>query len=320
MGDPVGDAVTARPLRRDEADEAYRIFASTHLAATGQPTTLPPALLDELFEQPELRPDVDLIGIEHRGRPVGVVVTLPTEPYSEILAHAAVRDGLPAGTAELVPLAVVQAVETSARSRADEPGAAERVLVIDLPRGDAGIAPALPGLGFRAFREVHTMAIDLRGDEAPPAWPDGVRCRAADLADDRDIDALFEVTSSSFADHHGDVVSPTREGFLPLLESTTLHPGGVLLAEDDNGAIGTGWGHDLPEGGYISTIGVVRRARGRGVASALLRELFAMFSASGQRHVTLVVDAESLTGATRVYESVGMRTVAVRDLWMRPLQ
>ena len=49
-----------------------------------------------------------------------------------------------------------------------------------------------------------------------------------------------------------------------------------------------------------------RAWRGRGLAKALLRRTFCEFWRRGVIHVSLDVDADSPTGATKLYESVGM--------------
>ncbi len=61
-----------------------------------------------------------------------------------------------------------------------------------------------------------------------------------------------------------------------------------------------------PEMGWVGTLGVRRRWRRRGLAQALLRHAFGEFYRRGTRKVGLAVDAQSLTGATRLYEKVGM--------------
>lgn len=58
--------------------------------------------------------------------------------------------------------------------------------------------------------------------------------------------------------------------------------------------------------GYIGSLGVLRKGRGRGVAKALLADAFGSFRDAGRARVFLHVDAESPTGATRLYRSVGM--------------
>ena len=59
-------------------------------------------------------------------------------------------------------------------------------------------------------------------------------------------------------------------------------------------------------GGYVGAIGVRRAWRGRGLGKALLLHTFREFQRRGQTRVTLGVDAENPTGATKLYERVGM--------------
>ncbi len=59
-------------------------------------------------------------------------------------------------------------------------------------------------------------------------------------------------------------------------------------------------------GGYVGAIGVRRPWRGRGLARALLARTFNEFYERGQSRVTLGVDAQNPTGATQLYESIGM--------------
>ena len=59
-------------------------------------------------------------------------------------------------------------------------------------------------------------------------------------------------------------------------------------------------------GGYVGAIGVRRPWRGNGYAKGLLLHTFREFYDRGIKRVTLGVDAESPTGATHLYERVGM--------------
>ena len=61
-------------------------------------------------------------------------------------------------------------------------------------------------------------------------------------------------------------------------------------------------------------------ARGQGIGAALLRRSFADFAARGVRGLYLAVDAESPTGATALYERVGMSVVKRWDLWEREVR
>jgi mycothiol synthase len=58
--------------------------------------------------------------------------------------------------------------------------------------------------------------------------------------------------------------------------------------------------------GWISTLGVRRPWRRRGLGQALLLTAFNEFYRRGEKIVALSVDAASQTGATRLYERAGM--------------
>ena len=69
--------------------------------------------------------------------------------------------------------------------------------------------------------------------------------------------------------------------------------------------------------GWVDWLAVLGSHRGRGIAPALLHRSFAAFAARGLRRVRLNVDAQNVTGATAVYERVGMRVVNRWELWER---
>ena len=73
--------------------------------------------------------------------------------------------------------------------------------------------------------------------------------------------------------------------------------------------------------GYVASIGVRRPWRGRGLAKTMLGVCFEEFARREKTATTLHVDAASRTGATHLYESVGMREVhrsAAYALELRP--
>ena len=64
---------------------------------------------------------------------------------------------------------------------------------------------------------------------------------------------------------------------------------------------------DLAAGmGWIPTLAVRKPYRRRGLGQALLQHAFRALQARGVQRVGLGVDAKNKTGATRLYERVGM--------------
>jgi ribosomal protein S18 acetylase RimI-like enzyme len=85
-------------------------------------------------------------------------------------------------------------------------------------------------------------------------------------------------------------------------------PAAVLIGDDSRLDLGMAW---------VRTLGVLAPFRGRGLGKLLLRQSFAAAAARGLGSVGLSVDTENATGATRLYESVGMRPESVLLAWGR---
>ena len=77
---------------------------------------------------------------------------------------------------------------------------------------------------------------------------------------------------------------------------------------------------DRNGGGYVGALGVRRAWRGRGLGRALLHRTFGEFHSRGVRRVTLGVDAESPTGATKLYASVGMEVEMEAVVFQKALE
>src|SRR5436305_182428 len=96
-----------------------------------------------------------------------------------------------------------------------------------------------------------------------------------------------------------------------------------MLCEDESGITVFSWipaqaGQGIG-GGYDGVLGVRRDYRGRGYAKALLIRTFAEFWDRGMPRVTLGVDATNPTGATHLYESVGMHVEAENVVYEKTL-
>jgi ribosomal protein S18 acetylase RimI-like enzyme len=75
-----------------------------------------------------------------------------------------------------------------------------------------------------------------------------------------------------------------------------------------------------PEGAWIYVVGVRPVWRRRGIALALLQQSFWELYQHGKRRVSLEVDAQNRTGATRLYEKAGMRVESGYDFLEKELR
>jgi ribosomal protein S18 acetylase RimI-like enzyme len=99
-----------------------------------------------------------------------------------------------------------------------------------------------------------------------------------------------------------------REGHDPAL---------WLLAEHDGEPAGAIICRAPEDRAWIAWLGVLPAARGQGMAAALLGHAFAELGDRGHRTVGVDVDTHNETGAGRVYERAGMRSLGTADQWQR---
>ncbi len=120
--------------------------------------------------------------------------------------------------------------------------------------------------------------------------------------------AIHAVTSAAFEDHF-DIVAVEFDEWRKHLVGGTADPTQWLVAEHDGQVVGVVMGSNRyasEDYGYVDCIGVLRDHRGQGVARALLEARIADDIERGFLGTILHVDATSQTGATRLYESIGM--------------
>ena len=178
------------------------------------------------------------------------------------------------------------------------------------------IVAALERNGWHRDRVDWTMEIDLEA-AAPlpePQWPAGITVRSADTANlERDARLLHETEKESFSDHYGYTPQPFEEWWHFRTQFNQPEPELWLLAMDGDEVAGmalvASQRAGQPDLGWISSLGVRRPWRRRGLAQAMLLHAFRLLAERGKPRAGLGVDSQSLTGATRLYEKAGMRVV-----------
>jgi mycothiol synthase len=169
----------------------------------------------------------------------------------------------------------------------------------------------LEAAGYRAVRETFVMETTLERPLPEPAWPPGIAVRS--FKPGQDDRATFAAVEDAFRDLWGRPPG-TFERFAALTSAPGFDPGLWLLAIDGEEIAATGLARGLSDEGWIDVIGVRRPWRRRGLGLALLHSLFAALQARGMRTAALSVDAESQTGAPRLYGRAGM---TVRTSYLR---
>ncbi|NJC98703.1 MAG: hypothetical protein C3F07_09115 [Anaerolineales bacterium] len=167
-------------------------------------------------------------------------------------------------------------------------------------------------MGYRRVRSSYTMRINMEGTPTAPQWPAGITLRIYNP--ETDLVPVYRVVDEAFSDHYGHIPTPFEEGLERFKHFMTGYDGFDptlwFLAMDGEEVAGVSLcrdrSYDNPDVGWVSTLGVRRPWRKRGLGLALLRHSFDELHRRGKRMVGLGVDAENLTGALRLYENAGM--------------
>jgi mycothiol synthase len=181
------------------------------------------------------------------------------------------------------------------------------------------VKQALDERGFRLVRHSYRMAVDLAEATQEPVWPAGVEVRSLHAGDER---AVYETHMETFEDTWEHVHSSYDEWGHWLLAEERFDPALWFLAWDGEELAGIAlccehWSDERV--GWIRVVGVRRPWRRRGLGRGLLLHAFRELRARGFLRAGLGVDAESLTGAHRLYESSGMRAEQRFDFYERVL-
>lgn len=170
---------------------------------------------------------------------------------------------------------------------------------------------------FRLVRHSLRMEIDLASPSREASWPEGIAVRSFEPGDER---TFHELEQETFADTWEPEDETYDEWAHWMLEAPTFAPELWFLAHEDGVPAGIAICHPQPKSeglGWVRVLGVRRSWRRRGLGRALLLHAFAEFRRRGFARAGLGVDAESLTGAHRLYESVGMRVTSRFDIYER---
>lgn len=171
--------------------------------------------------------------------------------------------------------------------------------------------------GYAPIRYFWRMARPIRGDEAALDPPPGIRLRG--FEPDADARAAHAAIQEAFREHWGSRDEPFDEWAADHLAGEGYDPSLWTVAEDDGEVVGVLTGQRTGDRGWIGQLGVRDAWRRRGVGAALLRQAFATFARRGFTEALLSVDSENATGATRLYERVGMRSKFRFDFYEKRL-
>lgn len=297
--------MTARPLTEDDFEAVAAFLADDEERLTGRPSRIGASDLRAWLGRTDLERHSWLR--EERGR---IVAVGWVEPHGEVgIAVGVVHEeakGRGIGT-ELVERAEARLCE----------GGAARIHQIALA-ADEQAPELMTAHGYREVRRFWEMAVEFDEPPPPPSLPAGMRIETFSEAEARQFhDALDE----AFQDHWEHHSRPFEEWWAEKQAAPDYDPSLWFVVRDGEelAAVVRNDPH-RNGGGWIGALGVRPAWRGRGLGKALLLHSFREFHRRGVRRVSLGVDAANPTGATRLYESVGMSVDLEQVVWEKVME
>ena len=162
--------------------------------------------------------------------------------------------------------------------------------------------------GYQAVRYHWRMEIELNDTLQPTDLPDGITLRPFDWHEQ--AQAVWQARNASFTGNWGSRELAFEEFSYYTLENPQYDPSLWQVAWVGDRVAGFCINHMRMGIGWIHILGVIPEWRGKGLGLALLQHSFAAFIQRGINVVGLGVDAANESGATRLYESVGMHVVS----------
>ncbi|MEK6309078.1 MAG: GNAT family N-acetyltransferase [Curtobacterium sp.] len=304
--------LTFRPATPDDVEEVLAVAVAA--AAVDDPRSRPStADIERTLSTEGLDIALDtLVGIDAEGhvQAYGIVIDIPSRVTAaravlEGVVHPALR-GRGIGR-RLLAWQVGRARQRLAQLDVDLPA----TLDVGGPEG-SGTLRLAARFGFEPVRTWVDM--ELVFDDGPavplPPLPEGLVVRAAT---DDDIEPLRAAKNDAFRDHWGSqpMVASDWRGFLTSAKSrldlsrVVLDGSGAVLAFAIVEVERSGFDARGRSFGYVHWVGVVRAARGRGLAPVVLGAALDAIRSDGLSATVLDVDAENPSGAGRIYERLG---------------
>lgn len=262
-----------------------------------------PEELKHEWEEPEFKLERDAFVVETvDGRVVGF------EEFSNRHKHANLQtDGYV--HPEFKGLGIGTTLLRTAEKRAmEEMVLAEADVRVSLQSGidnrDPGSHDLHRNEGYQPLRYFWRMEIKLDAPPVEPRLPEGIELRAF-VKGEHDV-AVWQAQNESFRDHWGSHAHTLEEWKRNRFDKPDVDLTLWKVAWDGDQVAGFSINRHRMGIGWVATLGVRRPWRKRGLGEALLLHSFAEFYRRGTKTIGLGVDAQNPTGATRLYQKVGM--------------
>lgn len=320
------ESYVVRPAVKDDIEALYEVFNQYWEVLTGmakytledfQTIFSRPGFEIESSTQVILAPNDEIIAS-------GVVMDLGSPPVHPNF-YGAVRKGF---EGEGLGSYLLRWGEARSRQAIDRcPKDARVSMYVQASQSHQPTIKLLEKSGLIPIRYSWFMRKDLADVPAKPLWPEAIRITS--FKESSDPETIHGAVDDAFADHWGYIAQSNNKERIERFRYSIEHdeafdPTLWFLAMDGDEIAGMALckSHVGPnrETGFVETLGVRPRWRKQGLGLALLLHAFGEFLQRGYKHVDLGVDAQNLSGATRLYQKAGMQVTSELTIYEKELR
>jgi ribosomal protein S18 acetylase RimI-like enzyme len=294
--------VTTRPASMDDIDAVTRLIEACEVAEDGE-VEIDRSDVVSSWSRPSFRPERDARIVAEGDRLLA---------WAEVFqGRRAEADVHPAHRGRGIGSALLGWTEAAAR---DAGGSLVGQSVTD---ANTGAMELFRANGYEPLWTSWILQIPLTVAPEPAVLPEGVELRP--FHPERDGPAAFRVIDGAFSEVPDPEPTRFEDWAAKLTGHAAFSPPLSRLAWQDGRIVGAGMVLDYgPENeGWVQQLAVDARHRNRGIARALLTDVFRAFHERGASACGLSTD--SRTGALGLYEKVGMRVRRSYTHWAKEL-
>lgn len=305
-----------RPLKLSDAEAVAQLICDACVADGDAILAESPEELLHEWQNPGFNVDTDGFIVETEdGRIVGYggLVNYEYAIY-EILGN-----GHPDFKGRGIGTAMLRAVEKRAREMMVHAQPDARVVLKTTinQKDTAGIA-LQENEGYLPAQYHWRMEINLKDAPPMPNFPAGIELRPF-IQGEQD-EAILRAHNEAFREHPGHIDWSLEEWRRYRYDDPEFDPTLWMIAWDDDEIAGYSINRYRTGIGWIRTLGVRPKWRKRGLGEALLYHSFGEYYRRGMKTIGLGVNANNPTGATRLYQKVGMHAASEHITYEKELR
>jgi len=299
--------LTLRAVCWDDLNAVVQLIYDVCEAEGDTSVAVTPEDLENEWKYEGFNPEQDAFLVENRaGGLAGYAALFDVREHCELSGDIYVH---PEFKALGVDTALLRAMETRGRENIQLAPPDRRVFIrVPLDNKDETGKDIFMHEGYLPLRYHWRMGIEL--DAAPPApvLPAGFEIRP--FVKDEHAAAVWQARNESFQGNWGSHAMTFEEFSNFIFEPPEFDPALWTVIWDGSEVAGFSINKYRMGIGWIHILGVRPAWRSKKLGLALLHHAFGEFYKRGMKTIGLGVDASNNTGATRLYQKVGMHTVS----------